>query len=136
MATTGITVARISLRVFKATAKSFGLNYDRYDLVKYPSGWGLEKDGNHLLTRGYHTAKEWCFMINAAEAAMQAIINQKEEKSRKLISEIENQEADVIIIRSDVSAKVLDSAYNNGVAVKIKDDAGNLVVQLPVRYDE
>lgn len=83
---TRITQAQISLRVFKATAKRFGLDYDRFRFVKYPSGWGLEHNGEHLLDRAYHTAKDWCFILDGADSSLKAVEILKYEQEKNFVS--------------------------------------------------
>ena len=133
MATEARKKAETSLRVYQATAKRMGLNLDGVRFSRNFNKYNLfDSNEQYLLSRGSHTFAEWQLMLDSADEALKMLENAKEAKERELLRQISDDEATVIIIRSDISAKVLESAGNNGVEVKIKDDSGIEIASLPL----
>ena len=124
--------ANTALRAFKATAERFGLDYSEFDFVKYPSGYGLQREGETLLIPKQLGLSQWYDILNAADEALKAVENLREKQVRDQIHKIKNGNVKHIVIDSNVSANVLDVAYENGVGVTIKDDAFVNLVQLPL----
>lgn len=72
--------ANTALRVFKATAERFGLDYSEFDFIKYPSGYGLQREGETLLISKQLSLSQWYDILNAANEALKAVENLREKQ--------------------------------------------------------
>ncbi len=77
MARTTIEQARAALNVYVKTAAQLGLDYSGFEFVKYPSGWGLERNGERLLIRGFRSLSVWYDMIDAANESLLGVLRRK-----------------------------------------------------------
>lgn len=65
--------AESALNVFKNHAASIGLDYSEYQLVKYSTGYSLQKDGQWLLIRGQRSLSQWYDILDAATEVLKAV---------------------------------------------------------------